>query len=177
MSLTQSTRNVETANTLQPARTSRLRKLLTTWELYPIILLAGFLRFYQINVTEFDDDQVAIFRMAYNAVHNGLIPVMSNGASIGIAHPPGVIFLYMLPALFSANPLGGALLVAFLTLLAVILNLFLYPPLLWQICWHGRCPVVWHRCRTGTLCALYLAAQCYVSIHRTLLFCAVLGCR
>ena len=124
MSLTQSTRNVETANTVQPARTSRLRTLLTTWELYPIVLLAGFLRFYQINVTEFDDDQAAIFRMAYNAVHNGLIPVMSNGASIGIAHPPGVIFLYMLPALFSANPLGGVLLVAFLTLLGVILTYF-----------------------------------------------------
>jgi Dolichyl-phosphate-mannose-protein mannosyltransferase len=124
MSLTQSTRNVETANTVQPARTSRLRTLLTTWELYPIVLLAGFLRFYQINVTEFDDDQAAIFRMAYNAVHNGLIPVMSNGASIGIAHPPGVIFLYMLPALFSANPLGGVLLVAFLTLLGVMLTYF-----------------------------------------------------
>ncbi len=124
MSLTRSTRNVETANVVQPARTSRLRALFSTWELYPIILLAGFLRFYQLNVTEFDDDQAAIFRMAYNAVHNGLIPVMSNGASIGIAHPPGVIYLYMLPALFSANPLGGALLVAFFTLLGVIMTYF-----------------------------------------------------
>ncbi|MEO8973303.1 MAG: glycosyltransferase family 39 protein [Ktedonobacteraceae bacterium] len=124
MSLTRSTTDVETENTMQSARSSRLRALLTTWEIYPIILLAGFLRFYQINVTEFDDDQTAIFRMAYNAVHNGLIPVMSNGASIGIAHPPGVIFLYMLPALFSANPLGGVLLVAFLTLFGVILTYF-----------------------------------------------------
>ncbi len=93
MSLTRSTTDVETANTVQPTRTPRLRALLTTWELYLIVLLAGFLRFYQINITEFDDDQTAIFRMAYNAVHSGLIPVMSNGASIGIAHPPGVIFL------------------------------------------------------------------------------------
>ncbi|HVB23994.1 MAG TPA: glycosyltransferase family 39 protein [Ktedonobacteraceae bacterium] len=124
MSLTRSTTDVETANIVQPTRTPRLRALLTTWELYLIVLLAGFLRFYQINITEFDDDQTAIFRMAYNAVHSGLIPVMSNGASIGIAHPPGVIFLYMLPALFSANPLGGALLVAFLTSLGVVLTYF-----------------------------------------------------
>lgn len=124
MSLTRSTKDAETENTVQPTRTSRLRILLTTWEIYPIIVLAAFLRFYQMNVTEFDDDQVAIFRMAYNAVHSGLIPVMSNGASIGIAHPPGVIFLYMLSALFSADPLGGALLVAFLTLLGVVLTYF-----------------------------------------------------
>ncbi len=124
MSLTQSTTDVETANTVQPTRTSRLRSLLTTWELYPIILLAGFLRFYQITVTEFDDDQTAIFRMAYNAVHHGLLPVMSNGASIGIAQPPGVIYLNMLPALFSANPLGSVLLVAFLTLIGVVLTYF-----------------------------------------------------
>ncbi|HLX39208.1 MAG TPA: glycosyltransferase family 39 protein [Ktedonobacteraceae bacterium] len=124
MSLTRSTTDVETANTIQPARTSRLRVLLTTWELYPIVLLAAFLRFYQINVTEFDDDQVVLYRMAYNAVHNGLLPVMSNGASIGIAQPPGVIYLNMLPALFSANPLGGVLFVAFLTLLGVILTYF-----------------------------------------------------
>ncbi len=124
MSLTRSTTDVEAANIVQPTRTSRLRTLLTTWELYPIILLASFLRFYQINVTEFDDDQTAIFRMAYNAVHNGLLPVMSNGASIGIAQPPGVIYLNMLPALFSANPLGSVLLIAFLTLIGVVLTYF-----------------------------------------------------
>ncbi len=124
MSLTRSTKDVETKDSVQTARTSRLRTLLTTWELYPIIVLAGFLRFYQINVTEFDDDQAVIFRMAYHAVHNGLLPVMSNGASIGIAQPPGVIFLYMPLALFSPNPLGGVLLVAFLTLIGVILTYF-----------------------------------------------------
>ncbi len=120
MNLTQSTTKVETPQPPEPTRTSRLRTLLTTWELYPIIALAAFLRLYQINITEFDDDQAVLFRMAYNAIHHGLLPIMSNGASIGIAQPPGVIFFYMIPAFFSSNPLGGVLLTALLTLAAVI---------------------------------------------------------
>jgi len=32
----------------------RLGSWLCTWEVYPIMLAAGFLRFYQINASEFD---------------------------------------------------------------------------------------------------------------------------
>jgi 4-amino-4-deoxy-L-arabinose transferase-like glycosyltransferase len=94
------------------------------WEIALILLVAAFLRFYQINTTEFDDDQVKLFRMAYDAVHHGLLPITSNTASIDIAHPPGVIYLFMPIAALSANPLWGALLVGIFTTAAVLLTYF-----------------------------------------------------
>src|SRR5450759_4398779 len=75
------------------------------WEIALILLVAAFLRFYHINTTEFDVDQVKLFRMAYDAGHHGLVPITSNTASIDIAHPPGVIYLFMPIAALSANPL------------------------------------------------------------------------
>ncbi|MFL5694822.1 MAG: ArnT family glycosyltransferase [Ktedonobacteraceae bacterium] len=108
-------------------RSSFLRLLsfaTNTWEIALILLVAAFLRFYQINTTEFDDDQAKLYRMAYDAVHHGLLPITSNTASIGIAHPPGVIYLFMLVAALSANPLGGALLVSIFTTAAVLLTYF-----------------------------------------------------
>ncbi len=97
---------------------------LRTWELYPLVLVAGFLRFYQLNTTEFDQDQAILFRMAHDAISHGLLPVTSNTASIGISNPGGVIYLFMLPALLSPNPLGGAILVAIFTTIAVLLTYF-----------------------------------------------------
>ena len=95
-----------------------------SWEAYLILLVAAFLRFYQINTTEFDDDQAKIYRMAYDAVHRGLLPTTSDVASIGIAHPPGLIYLFMPIAALSANPLGGAVLTAFFTSVAALLTYF-----------------------------------------------------
>lgn len=89
-----------------------------------VVAIAAFLRFYLIQTTEFDSDQAILFRMAYDAVHHGLLPVTSNIASIGIPHPPGVIYLYMIPALVSANPVGGAMLVSAFSTLAVLLTYF-----------------------------------------------------
>src|SRR6266487_6721947 len=100
----------------------RPRAWFSSWEVYFIVLIAGFLRLYAINVTELDDDQALLFRMAQDAVAHGLLPTISNTASISIAHPPASIFFFMLPAAFSANPLGGALLVAILSTVAVLLT-------------------------------------------------------
>ena len=97
---------------------------LRTWELYPLVLIAGFLRFYQLNTTEFDQDQAILFRMAHDAISHGLLPTTSNTASIGIAHPAGVIYLFTLPALLSPSPLSGAILVALCTTVAVLLTYF-----------------------------------------------------
>lgn len=104
--------------------TGRLMLLswLRSWELSLIVLVASFLRFYQIDTTEFDQDQAILFRMAHDAIFHGLLPTTSNTASIGIAHPAGVIYLFMIPALLSPNPLGGALLVGILTTLAIVLT-------------------------------------------------------
>jgi hypothetical protein len=99
-----------------------VRSWLFSWECALVLLLAGFLRFYQIQTTEFDDDQAMLFRMAYDAVHQGLLPATSNTASIGTAHPPGAIYLLMLPAALSANPLWAALMIGIFSTGAVVLT-------------------------------------------------------
>ena len=95
---------------------------LSTWEIYPILLVASFLRFYQLNTTEFDEDQAVLFRLAHDAIVHGLFPVTSNIASINSAHFPIAIYLFMIPAAFNANPLGGVILVACLNVVAVVLT-------------------------------------------------------
>jgi hypothetical protein len=99
-----------------------LRSWLTTWEIYPILLASGFLHFYQPGITEFDQDQSALFGLARNAVLHGLLPATSNTASIQIVNPPFAIYLLMIPAAISANPLGGAILVASLNVLSALLT-------------------------------------------------------
>ena len=104
------------------ARRSSIPAWFLSWEVYLIALVAGFLRFYLINTTEFDVDQAMLFRLAQDAVHRGLLPTTSNAASIGIANPPGVIFLFMPLALFGRNPVLGAILISTLTTLAAVLT-------------------------------------------------------
>jgi 4-amino-4-deoxy-L-arabinose transferase-like glycosyltransferase len=100
----------------------RIGSWLCTWEVYPIVLLAGFLRFYQISSSEFDADQSTVFGMAYDAIHHGLIPATSNIASIRIVNPPAVIYIFMLVAAFTSNPLWGVILVGIFNLAAVLLT-------------------------------------------------------
>lgn len=82
--------------------------------------MAALLRLYGINTTEFDPDQANIFRMAHDALVQGHLVATSNIASIGIYNPPATIYLLMVAALFSSNPLSGALLNALLAILAVL---------------------------------------------------------
>ncbi len=132
MSLKLSKKNVSNNDALSPTGAStshswllRLASLATnTWEVCLILLVAGFLRFYHINTTELDEDQAKLFRMAYDAVHHALLPTTSNAASIGIANPPGVIYLFMPLAAFSANPLWGAALVGAFTTATAVLTYF-----------------------------------------------------
>ncbi|SRR6266446_2527468 len=104
-----------------PRLPSRLT-LANSWEIYVILLITGFLHFYQVDASEFDDDQAVLFRMAYDAVHHGLLPITSNTASISIAHPPGVIYLFMLPAALSANPLWAIVFIGIFNIVAVLLT-------------------------------------------------------
>ncbi len=106
----------------QSTRKRRFSGVFNAWELFPILLVAAFLRLYQLNITEFDVDQATVFRMARDAVTHGLLPATANIASIRINNPPGVIYLLMLPAAISANPLGGVVLVALLNIVAVLLT-------------------------------------------------------
>ena len=102
-------------------RSAMLRSWLLSWEMYLIVLVAGFLRLYRIDTTEFDDDQAAVFRMAHDAVSHGLLVATSNIASIHIYNPPAIIYFFMLPAAFSADPLWGAVMVGVLMTLSVLL--------------------------------------------------------
>jgi 4-amino-4-deoxy-L-arabinose transferase-like glycosyltransferase len=92
------------------------------WEMYLIVLIAAGLRLYHIDFTEFDGDQANIFRMAYGALHEGMLVATANGASIRILNPPAVIYLLMIPAAFSRNPLGAAIFQALLSVIAVLLT-------------------------------------------------------
>ncbi|WP_161977868.1 ArnT family glycosyltransferase [Dictyobacter kobayashii] len=87
-----------------------------------IVIVAAFLRFYQLNTTEFDDDQGVIFHMARYAVTHGLIPATTNRASIGIINPPATIYLLMIPAAVSSDPLAGVFMTAFLMVVSVLLT-------------------------------------------------------
>jgi 4-amino-4-deoxy-L-arabinose transferase-like glycosyltransferase len=115
------------------------------WEMYLIVLLAAGLRLYHIDFTEFDGDQANIFRMAYGALHEGMLVATANGASIHILNPPAVIYLLMIPAALSRNPLGAAIFQALLSVAAVLLTY------LFTCRYYGRL--------AGTIAALAFAAS------------------
>ena len=130
MSLTRPEISTSISSTSQPVRPRQqwlrwLLALLRSWDFYLlllVVLVAGFLRFYKINTTEFDEDQAMLFRLAYDAIHHGLLPVTSNRSSIGLANPPGVIYLFMLPAALSSNPVWAAVMVGAFSVIAVALT-------------------------------------------------------
>ncbi|MFL5653709.1 MAG: ArnT family glycosyltransferase [Ktedonobacteraceae bacterium] len=101
---------------------SRVRSWLLTWEIYPILLVTGFLCLYRIDTTEFNTDQALIFSMARDAIRYGLLPMTSNASSISVSHPPATIYFYMIPAALSANPMGGAVMVGIFTVAAALLT-------------------------------------------------------
>lgn len=111
------------SDNLRPT-TSRTRLIswFSRWELYLLLPIVLFLHFAYIQTFEFDDDQVSLVRMAHDAVQYGLVPAVSNVASISIANPPGTIFLFMIPAFFSANPLAADIFVAICTTSAIFLT-------------------------------------------------------
>src|SRR5258707_11442885 len=82
------------------------------WEIYIILLIAGILRLYRLDTSEFSGDQTFLLRLAYDAVHYGLIPATSNGSSIHTANAPMVVSFLMIPALFTLPPLWSSLTMA-----------------------------------------------------------------
>ncbi len=93
-----------------------------TWEIYPIVGIAGFLRLYQINTGEFDGDQAALFRMAHDAIAYHLLPATGIVSSIRVMNPPAAVYFLLFPALLSADPLWGTVLVGVVNTLAVLLT-------------------------------------------------------
>src|SRR5947209_5443531 len=88
-----------------PTRKERILAWLRTWELYPIVLVAGFLRLYRLDKSLFVVDQVNLYRIARDAFTQGGMPITSNPSSSGFMHSPIPEYFYMLPAAFSSDPL------------------------------------------------------------------------
>ena len=107
------------------ARSSqRIRLWLLSWEVYVIFGVAVFLRFFQLQTTEFDTDQADLFGMAHDAVAHGLIPLTSNNSSINILNPPGFLYFLMPAAALTSHPLGGAITVGLFTTATSLLTYF-----------------------------------------------------
>jgi hypothetical protein len=99
-----------------------LRRWFLCWEFYAVLALALFLRLFRIDTTEFDFDQADLFRYAHDAVAYGLWPLTSNTASINVLHDAIFEYLMLPVAAISANPLGGAILVALFSATASALS-------------------------------------------------------
>ncbi|EFH90655.1 ArnT family glycosyltransferase [Ktedonobacter racemifer] len=118
-------REVETDRQTAPVKFSdTIRRLLLSWEIYLILFITAFLRLFNIDKVIFNDDEAGVFRMAHDAIANGWLPLTSNRASLGNLNPPFVIYLFMLPASLSADPLWGQVMVALFNTAAVLLTYF-----------------------------------------------------
>jgi 4-amino-4-deoxy-L-arabinose transferase-like glycosyltransferase len=100
------------------------RRLLLSWEIYLILVVSAAFRLINIDRAVFNDDEAGVFRLAHDAVVSGWLPLTSNRASLGNLNPPLVVYLFMLPASLSANPLWGEVLVGLFNTAAVLLTYF-----------------------------------------------------
>ncbi len=97
---------------------------LLSWEVYVIFGLAIFLRFFQLQTTEFDTDQADLFGMARDAVAHGLIPLTSNNSSINVLNPPGFLYFLMPAAALTSHPLAAAITVGLFATTTSLLTYF-----------------------------------------------------
>ncbi len=95
-----------------------------SWEFYLIVLLAVGLRLYRIDTAQYMTDHNTFYQMAHDAVANGLWPISGNRSSTGPLIPPLFVYLMMLPAAISPDPIMGNLFVALCNIAAVILTYF-----------------------------------------------------
>lgn len=92
---------------------------LSTVALIAILLLAAFLRLWNLDATEFKYDEATVCNLAAQFVDTGLPPVRGMGSSVGIDNPPLMIWLMSLPVLLSRDPLIASGFVALLNVVAV----------------------------------------------------------
>jgi 4-amino-4-deoxy-L-arabinose transferase-like glycosyltransferase len=100
------------------------RHLLQSWEIYLILFLSAFLHLVNIDKAIFNIDETDFYSMARDAVTSGWLPLTGTRASLGNFNPPFVMYLFMLPASLSSNPLWGQVLVALVNTAAVLLTYF-----------------------------------------------------
>lgn len=107
-----------------PALSRVLQWTFLNWEIPVILIAATFLHLVNIDKVIFGDDEAGVFRMAHDAIISGWLPLSSNRASLGNLNPPLLVYLFMLPASLSANPLWGQVMVALINTAAVLLTYF-----------------------------------------------------
>ena len=93
-----------------------------SWEFYLIILLTIGLRFYRIDTAQYMTDHNTFYQMAHDAVANGLWPISANRSSTGSLIPPLFVYIMMLPAAITPNPVAGNILIALSNSAAVLLT-------------------------------------------------------
>ena len=93
-----------------------------SWEFYLIALLAIVLRFYRIDTAQYMTDHNTFYSMAHDAITHGLWPISANRASTGALIPPLFVYVMMIPAAFTSNPIAGNILMALCNVAAVLLT-------------------------------------------------------
>lgn len=87
--------------------------------LIAVLLFAAFMRFWNLEATEFKYDEATVCNLAAQFVDTGMPPLRGMGSSVGIDNPPMMIWLMSLPVLFSRDPLIVSGFVAWLNVMAV----------------------------------------------------------
>jgi hypothetical protein len=95
-----------------------------SWEFYVIVVLAVGLRLYRIDTAQYMTDHNTFYQMAYDAVAHGLWPISGNRSSTGPLIPPLFVYLMMIPAAISPNPIAGNIFIALCNIAAVLLAYF-----------------------------------------------------
>lgn len=91
------------------------------WEFWVALLLAIFLRFWRIDLTQFLDDQTGLFSIARTAATHGLIPLTGIPFSIQLLTPPWSEYSLLPFAALTANPMPAVISIAVWNVLAVAL--------------------------------------------------------
>ena len=116
--------NAESMEKEEPA-TARIKKepaWWMSWEFYLIVLLTVGLRFYRIDTAQYMTDHNTFYQMAHDAVANGLWPISGNRSSTGPLIPPLFVYIMMIPAAITPNPVAGNSFIALSNIAAVLLT-------------------------------------------------------
>lgn len=104
------------------SKRDQLIALLTTRELYPIIALAAFFRLARLDTVVFGVDEGNMYMMARDFITHGFIPLTSNRSSVGPLFFPLFMYILLIPASISANPMLAMGFIGLLNTLGVLLT-------------------------------------------------------
>ncbi|HTI15829.1 MAG TPA: glycosyltransferase family 39 protein [Dictyobacter sp.] len=122
-----------------------------SWEIYPILILATLFRVYGDNKSLYDDDQSSIWNLARDAATHHMLPASSNVSSLGILHGYFTTYFLTIVALFTGNPVWGAVATGLFNVVGVLITyLFIRR-------YYGRVP--------GGLAALFYAISTIIVLY------------